>query len=435
LKAHSKTLVIGAGGGGIASALLAALRGEDVTLLESHYALGGCASYFKRGQFVFDAGATTLSGVGVGEPLGDLFELLGRAPSLKLADPGIVFHLSNGKVVRYFHDFTLWMDELETHFPGLNHKPFWDLIFKINHDGWKVLKNLYHPKNVKLLPYLFISTDLMLKKYQLDDPVYRELLNGILLISAQAHAEKVPFLVGAMALSYPANCFAPIGGMKGFMDFLERELQNLKVDLKLKTKVETLPSGFDKTIANIPLWNLVPLDPKLKKESEARPGSWGALTLYFGVKSDIQEPYHQVHFEGMNYFISFSLPGDELRAPAGFQAVTISTHVDAKTFSQVEKENLSLKIMSDFMSRFSVGDIKHFTIGTPKTFERYTGRQSGFVGGIPLLLGQNPIYHMKSLFSQGGLYRVGDTVFPGQGICGVVAGALLLHRRLLKKEL
>ena len=150
MKAHSKTLVIGAGGGGIASALLASLRGEEVSLFEAHSKLGGCASYFRRGQFVFDAGATTLSGVGVGEPLGDLFELLGRAPAIKKADPGIVFHLSDGKIVRYYSDFTLWMNELDKHFPHLNHMPFWEKVYSINHDGWEVLKNLYHPRHAKL---------------------------------------------------------------------------------------------------------------------------------------------------------------------------------------------------------------------------------------------------------------------------------------------
>ncbi len=420
LKTHSKTLVIGAGGGGIASALLASLRGEEVTLIEAHDKLGGCASYFKRGPFCFDAGATTLSGVGVGEPLGDLFELLGHAPDLKLADPGIVFHLSNGKVVHYFHDQTLWMDELKKHFPNLNHKPFWDLVYKINHAGWKVLKNIFHPANVKLLPYLLVSTDIMLKRYQLDDPDYVELINGILLISAQAHSQSVPFLVGAMSLAYPAQCYAPVGGMKGLMDFFEKELRAGNVDLKMKTRVEKFPEGYEKTISNIPVY-------------EEGDGKWGALTLYFGVKSDIHEPYHQIHVDGMNYFVSLSIPGDLSRAPAGYQAVTISTHVDAKTFSLEDKKTVSLKILADFLSRFPVTDVKHLTVGTPRTFERYTGRTSGFVGGIPLLLGEIP--KLDTIFPQKSFFRTGDTVFPGQGLCGVVAGALLLHRRFIKKEL
>lgn len=416
MKAHSKTLVIGGGGGGIASALLASVRGEDVTLCEAHYALGGCASYFKRGQFVFDAGATTVSGVRPGEPLGDLFDLLGNSPKLKLADPGIVFHLSDGKIIRYHCDFSLWMDELNRHFPHLDHKPFWEKVFHINQEGWKVLRNIWHPRNVKLAPYLFVSTDLMLRRFNLEDPSYLELLNGILLISAQAHATKVPFLVGAMALAYPASCFAPVGGMKGLMDFFEQEMKKRSVDLQLKSRVQKIPANFDKVFSNVPVY----------KNDE---GTWGALTLYFGVKSEIHELYHQVHVNGINYFVSFSIPGDKSRAPEGFQAVTISTHVDASYV----RDNLIDQIMSDFLKRFPVSDVKHFTTGTPKTFERYTGRTSGFVGGIPLLLGQLP--KLDTIFPGRNVFRVGDTVFPGQGLCGVVAGALLLHRHIVKKEL
>lgn len=414
MKAHSKTLVIGAGGGGIASALLAAIRGEEVTLLEAHSKLGGCASYFKRGSFVFDAGATTISGVRTREPLGDLFKLLGKVPPMKLADPGIVFHLSDGKIIRYHSDFELWMNELSEKFPHLNHRPFWEKVFQINEQGWKVLRDLYSLTSIKLLPYLFISTDLMIRKYQLEDPSYLELLNGILLISAQAHASRVPFLVGAMALAYPSSCYAPVGGMKGLMDFFQEELKKKGVDLKLKTRVDKIPDGHDKIFSNVPVY----------KGGE---GMWGALTIYFGVKSEVHEPYHQVHVDGINYFVSFSIVGDESRAPVGYQAVTISTHVAA----EYVRDELIDQIMNDFLKRFQVSDVKHFTTGTPKTFERYTGRIKGYVGGIPLLLGKIP--KLDTVFPSKKLYRVGDTVFPGQGLCGVVAGALLLHRRLTKE--
>ena len=93
----TKTIVIGAGGGGIASALLASFRGEEVSLIESHENVGGCASWFHRGDFCFDVGATTVSGLSLHEPLGKLFSMLKSRPELKRQDPGIVFHLSSGK--------------------------------------------------------------------------------------------------------------------------------------------------------------------------------------------------------------------------------------------------------------------------------------------------------------------------------------------------
>jgi phytoene dehydrogenase-like protein len=458
-----KTLVVGAGGGGISSALLSAIRGENVHLYESHSALGGCASWFKRGRFVFDAGATTLSGIGVGEPLGELFELLGHAPHLYHSNPGIVFHLSSGKKVHYFNDFNKWMDELYKHFPHLNHRPFWEKIYSINKKSWALLRNvrtfpftqmsdvlpvLKNPEYASLIPFLGISTEQMLRKYGLFDNDFVELVNGILLISAQAPAEKIPFIVGAMALSYPKETFAIYGGMKGLMDFFEGELLKRGVNIHFRKKIKSFSDqrieltdnervSFDRLILNIPAWNLAELSVgKLKesftKESIKRPGSWGAFTIYFGVKSSEKNLYHQIHLNHpliKNYFVSFSIPEDELRAPLGYQSVSISTHVFAE--EKIDREELCKIIMDDFSKRFHFEEIKFLTTGTPKTFERYTNRKNGFVGGLPFLYGKNPQSLLSPVTPFREIFRVGDTVFPGQGLCGVVAGALQLHHRLV----
>lgn len=455
MKNKLKTIVVGAGGGGIASALLSSLRGEEVTLIESHSALGGCASWFRRGQFVFDAGATTLSGVGENEPMGELFKLLGARPELYPADPGIVFHLSSGKIISYYRDFEKWMEELNNHFPHLPHLKFWRLIREVNQRSWALLHDvkafpwgaLTLPRYYTLVPHLFLSVDHVLKKYQLDDPDYQELIDGILLISAQATSPDVPFLVGAMALSYPAETYAPVGGMKGLMDFFENELVKKGVQIKTKARVKKFSFGKvfleggeefsgDQIISNLPLWNLAhmtegTLKKDLQKEIISRPGAWGAFTLYFGTQSKLSELYHQVHLNHpkvKNYFVSFSHPDDRKRAPEGYQAVSISTHVYAE--DDIDKEYFKKIIMDDFIKRFNIDEIKFLTAGSPKTFERYTGRFKGYVGGIPFLYGKNPLTIPGPITREKGFFRVGDTVFPGQGICGVVAGALQLHKRL-----
>jgi hypothetical protein len=86
------------------------------------------------------------------------------------------------------------------------------------------------------------------------------------------------------------------------------------------------------------------------QDAKRRPGSWGAFTLYFGAKGHIKELYQQVHLnhpEVKNYFVSFSIPNDLTRAPEGYQAVTISTHVYAE--ESVDKKNLQEIILKDFM--------------------------------------------------------------------------------------
>src|SRR3954465_15365668 len=70
-------VVVGGGMGGLAAAALAQGRGLRTALLETHTKLGGCAGFFARGPFTFDAGATALMGLDAGEPVGDLLCTLG----------------------------------------------------------------------------------------------------------------------------------------------------------------------------------------------------------------------------------------------------------------------------------------------------------------------------------------------------------------------
>jgi phytoene dehydrogenase-like protein len=71
-----------------------------------------------------------------------------------------------------------------------------------------------------------------------------------------------------------------------------------------------------------------------------------------------------------------------------------------------------------------------YEIGTPRTFRRYTSRADGMVGGIPLDRRIFPWSYPRPTTPFEGLYTIGDNVFPGQGIPGVVLGALSLRRRL-----
>src|SRR3954452_12322499 len=70
-------VVVGGGMGGLATAALAQRRGLRVALLESHTRLGGCAGWFPREPYTFDAGATALMGLRPGEPVAALLDDVG----------------------------------------------------------------------------------------------------------------------------------------------------------------------------------------------------------------------------------------------------------------------------------------------------------------------------------------------------------------------
>jgi phytoene desaturase len=71
----NKAVVIGAGFGGIASALRMKAKGYDVTLVDRQNELGGRARVFRRNGFVFDAGPTVITAPFLFE---ELFELFGK---------------------------------------------------------------------------------------------------------------------------------------------------------------------------------------------------------------------------------------------------------------------------------------------------------------------------------------------------------------------
>ena len=57
-------VVVGAGNGGLTSALRLAQSGLRVLLLERHNIPGGCATSFRRGRFEFEVALHQLSGMG-----------------------------------------------------------------------------------------------------------------------------------------------------------------------------------------------------------------------------------------------------------------------------------------------------------------------------------------------------------------------------------
>jgi phytoene dehydrogenase-like protein len=70
-------VVIGAGNGGLTSALTLARSGRKVLLLERHNVPGGCATSFVRGRFEFEVALHQLSGVGRPDRPGPLRTVLG----------------------------------------------------------------------------------------------------------------------------------------------------------------------------------------------------------------------------------------------------------------------------------------------------------------------------------------------------------------------
>jgi phytoene dehydrogenase-like protein len=136
--------------------------------------------------------------------------------------------------------------------------------------------------------------------------------------------------------------------------------------------------------------------------------------------------------EGNAAFLSLSPDWDDTRAPAGRRALTISTHTDPKTWwtlagqdpaaYEARRQTYCDRLL-DAAERVLPGLRAASDLvlpGTPLTFQRFTRRQWGWVGGFP----QTSLFRAWAPRLGPGLWMVGDSIFPGQSTAAVALGGL-----------
>src|SRR5262249_22165768 len=128
----------------------------------------------------------------------------------------------------------------------------------------------------------------------------------------------------------------------------------------------------------------------------------GAIVVFLGVPDSevaAQETTHHQLLQddraplgnGNNMFISVSAPGDHASAPPGHRAVMISTHCDLHDWEGLDDEAYRLRkaeagarligLARRVYPELGRGPIV-LEIATPRTYERFTRRPRGAVGGL-----------------------------------------------------
>lgn len=477
MKTH--TIIIGAGIGGLTTAALLLKKGHKVTVLESHIYPGGSAGTFYHQKFRFDAGATLAGGFSPGGPHYRLAEILDLKWPIHPVDPAWQVHLPNGQIVTQWADPQQWQAERQAAFP--QSEPFWrkqemlaDISWDISsrpfpwppqslHDVYTLMKAL-RPATLKSLPYLFQNVAQMADR---DDPMFKTFLDAQLLIAAQTTAAQTSALYGSAALDLPRRGVNHVrGGIGALAETLAAWIKENGGDIHYRQRVEkihlhqgkasavTTKKGLhlpaDHIVANVTPWGLRQLlgeatPPRLEDKVQNLEPTWGAFTLYLGVEkaklADKLIGHHQVIMdhqkplgETNSVFISFSDPLDPTRGPEGQLPVTLSTHTDigqwwrlreqaSEAAYQEKREEYAEKMLA--AAETAVPGIKQaMTLckaGTPVTFQFYTQRPGGMVGGFP----QTSIF--KSLGPKTAVpnvWLVGDSIFPGQSTAGVTLGGI-----------
>ena len=484
-----RTVVIGAGIGGLTAAALLVRAGHGVTVLEAHVYPGGSAGTFYHKGFRLDAGATLAGGFSPGGPHARLADLLGLAWPIAPVDPAWVVHLPDGRAVTQWADPDAWREERRRAFPDA--EPFWrtqELLADLSWDissrpfPWPpqsaadlaTLARALRPRTMRALPYLTRTVGDFAPQ---GDPLFRAFLDGQLLISAQTTAEQAGALYGSAALDLPRRGVNHVRGGIGalartLVDWIRahggevlyrQRVARIELDHRGRaTSVHTqrgltLPSDF--VLANTTPWGLANLlgeaAPAVRTAVDRLRPTWGAFTLYLGLDAsrlpDGLVDHHQIIVderkllgEGNSVFVSLADAADSERAPAGMRAATLSTHTNVAQWWQLRDgpdETAYLARREEYAERLIAaaelaipglrGAIHLRLPGTPVTFQYYTGRPLGMVGG----------FAQGSIFAARGprtpvenLWLVGDSIFPGQSTAGVTLGGMRVAAEVARAE-
>jgi phytoene dehydrogenase-like protein len=474
-----QVIVIGSGLGSLGSAALMAKHRYKVTILEQNWIPGGCATSYPRKGFVFETGATTLVGMEKNMPVGYLFDYLNIQISLRKLDIPMSVLINQDRIYRY-EDINKWIIEAESHF-GPNQAKFWQEAYKISQFVWsRSLKYLNFPprtirdyfhllKKISLddfqpLKNAFKSTRHVMKEYGVDTPKFIKFVDEQLMITAQNSSEEVNFLFGAAALCYTnyPNYYID-GGLRNLVEPLINYIVDhhgsilyrdpvIKIEqshgqYKVTTKNNTYIA--DKVISGIPINNTADLFNYAKKKrhyffGSDKLNSAFQMGIVFKKTRDFVCLHHQIHLQtplpgikSKSIFVSLSHPNDHLRSKDPYVVIaSVSTHWNNPSSILLDQNILEQEIIGLLIEKgfFDIGDLIYLHSSGPRSWIKWTGRKWGFVGGYPQYMDIKPWKLNETRFHDKGIYQTGDTVYPGQGIPGVILGGISTAKKLLEDD-
>lgn len=485
---HYDAAVIGAGFGGLGAALRLAERGARVLLCERLNYPGGCASTIRHRGYRFEAGATLFSGLGPDQLFGRWITAHRLPVVIDWIDPLVTLQTPELQLT-VPRQRTALCEQLcaVPGAPVAGLRTFFAQQATVADALWSLLDDpsllppfsvpalLRHalrlPRYVPLLGVVGRSLTDVLRGHGLADfEPLRIYLNALCQITVQCSAAEAeaPFALGTMDYYYrgTGHVRGGIGALaSALVDAIRaaggtvelscavhrvtRDADGWQLDTRHGTRraahvvANLLPQDLERLVAPIEL------PTRIRALAGAVERGWGACMLYLVIDGDGMSPdAHHLQLvhdpkrpfqEGNHVFCSISGAHDTGRAPEGQRTVTVSTHVplealrdrpSAEQQRYVDAVHERMRATIAAVAPALHARVQRVFTASPRTFERFTGRALGAVGGIPR---RRAWSHYLSAFDGPlvpGLQLVGDSIFPGQSTLAAALGGVRAAERV-----
>ncbi len=484
-------VVIGSGIGGLVTATQLAAKGASVLVLESYLIPGGSAGYFERQGYRFDVGASMIFGFGTQGTTNLLTRALNAVNVSLETIPDSVqidYHLPDNLNLKVHRDDEKFLQELTAHFPQESKgiRKFYDECWKVfnclnamellslEEPGYLTRVFFQHPfACLGLVKYLPQNAGDIARRY-ISDQALLKFIDMECYCWSVVPADMTPMINAGMVFSdrHYGGINYPRGGVGQIAQKLVEGLEKAGGKIQYQARVikiitengravgVQLADGkvyrAKRIVSNATRWDtfekLLPPEqmPAAEKKWQQRyQKSPSFLSLHLGVAADVLPPGTECHhillsdWEKMEaaegtIFVSIPTLLDPDLAPTGFHIIHAFTPswikdwqgLSASEYEQ-QKEEAAGRIIHRLEKIFPGLDagLDYMEVGTPRSHRRFLGRDDGSYGPIPRhkLLGLLGMPFNRTAIP--GLYCVGDSTFPGQGLNAVAfSGFACAHR-------
>ncbi|MBO9999921.1 MAG: carotene isomerase [Cyanobacteria bacterium SID2] len=484
-------ITIGAGIGGLVTATQLASKGAKVLVLESYLIPGGSAGYFDRSGYRFDVGASMIFGFGDKGTTNLLTRAL-EAVNVQLETiPDLVqihYHLPNDLEVKVHRDYKDFIEELSAKFPHERQgiQKFYDECWKVfnclnamellslEEPGYLARVFFQHPLAcLGLVKYLPQNVGDIARRY-IKDPELLKFIDIECYCWSVVPADLTPAINAGMVFSdrHYGGINYPKGGVGQIAQKLVEGLEKAGGEIRYEARVTDielegnravgvkLASGevlrAQRIVSNATRWDTfekllpksaMPLSEEKWQQRYRKSPSF--LSLHVGVEASVLPAGTECHHiiveswddmqeaEG-TLFVSIPTLLDRDLAPEGYHIIHAFTpdwidrwqDLPSKEYEQ-RKEAAAWKII-DRLERIFPGldaGLDYLEVGTPRTHRRFLNRSDGTYGPIPQRQLKGLLGMPFNRTAIPGLYCVGDSTFPGQGLNAVAfSGFACAHR-------